>query len=106
LVLKRGEVWWVNFPPPVGRRPAVLVSRDEAYAIRTRVTVVPVTRTARSLPTEVSVGRAEGLPKEGVANADDVTTISQKLLTSHAGALDASKIQALNRALLFALALN
>jgi mRNA-degrading endonuclease toxin of MazEF toxin-antitoxin module len=52
------------------------------------------------------VGRAEGLPKEGVANADDVTTISQTLLTSHAGALDASKIQALNRALLFALALN
>src|SRR3972149_9316457 len=28
--VKRGEVWWVAFPEPLGRRPAVLVSRDEA----------------------------------------------------------------------------
>lgn len=95
----------MNFPPPVGRRPAVLVSRDEAYEIRTRITIVPVTRTRRDLPTEVPVGRAEGLPKEGVANADDVTTVSQKLLAGHAGALDASKVAALNRALSFALGL-
>lgn len=103
--MKRGEVWWVNFPPPAGRRPAVLVSRDEAYEIRAHVTVVPVTRTRRGIPTEVPVGRAEGLPRESVANADDVTTVPRRLLAGHAGALDRSKVDALNRALSFALGL-
>ena len=28
--MKRGEGWWVESPEPLGRRPAVLVSRDEA----------------------------------------------------------------------------
>jgi mRNA interferase MazF len=106
LVLKRGEVWWVNFPPPAGRRPAVLVSRNEVYEVRANVTIVPVTRTRRDIPTEVRVGRAEGLPKDSVANADDVTTIPRRLLTERAGALDESKRKALDRALAFALTLS
>jgi mRNA interferase MazF len=104
--VKRGEVWWVNFPAPTGRRPAVLVSRNEAYEMRTRITVVPITRTRRDIPTEVQVGRAEGLPKDGVANADDVITVPQRLIADYAGALDAAGVAALNRALSFALGLS
>jgi mRNA interferase MazF len=104
--VKRGEVWWVNFPAPVGRRPAVLVSRDEVYEVRTSVAVVPVTRTRRDIPTEVPVGRAEGLAKDSVANADDVTTVSRKIVAEYAGVLDAGKISALNHALSFALGLH
>jgi len=74
--------------------------------VRANVTVVPITRTRRDIPTEVVLGRAEGLPKGSVANADDVTTIPQRLLTRRAGALDESKREALNRALSFALALS
>jgi len=69
------------------------------------VTVVPIARTRRDIPTEVPVGRAEGVVKDGVANADDVTTIPRRLLTERAGALDESKLKALDRALVFALAL-
>lgn len=103
--MKRGEVWWVNFPGPAGRRPAVLVSRDEAYALRARVTVVPITRRRRDIPTEVPLGRAEGLPKDGVANADDVTTVSRGRVAGYAGKLAQRKIDALNHALAFALGL-
>ncbi len=46
--MRRGDVHWVKFPQPVGRRPAVLVPREEAYSIRTRVTVVPLTLVAVS----------------------------------------------------------
>ncbi|HEV2282390.1 MAG TPA: type II toxin-antitoxin system PemK/MazF family toxin [bacterium] len=98
-------MWWANFPPPAGRRPAVLVSRDEIYDLRANVTVVPTTRTRRDIPTEVSVGRAEGLAGDTVANADDVTTIPRRLLTERAGVLAESKLKALDRALAFALAL-
>ena len=31
--MKRGEVWWVAFPEPIGRRPAVLVSRDTITSV-------------------------------------------------------------------------
>ncbi len=101
--MKRGEVWWVEFPDPVGRRPAVLVSRNEAYRIRSAVTVVPLTRTIRDIPTEVLLGPAEGVPKQSVANADNVTTVAKARLQQHLAALPAGKLSALDRAIKFAL---
>ena len=73
--MKRGEVWWAELPPPVGRRPVVLLSRDSAYAVRTSITVAPVTRTTRDIPVEVRLGREDGLPARCVVNLDDLTTI-------------------------------
>jgi len=39
--VRRGEIWWADLPPPAGRRPVLLLSRDEAYAIRGLITVAP-----------------------------------------------------------------
>ena len=41
----RGEIWWAKLPPPVGRRPVLLLSRNEAYAVRNAITVAEVTAT-------------------------------------------------------------
>lgn len=101
--MKRGEVWWVGFPKPAGRRPAVLVSRNEAYRVRTAVTVVPLTRTVRDIPTEVPLGPAEGVPKNSVANADNVTTVAKARLLQHVATLSTAKVAALDRAIKFAL---
>lgn len=103
--MKRGEVWWVNFPAPAGRRPAVLVSRNQAYRIRTAVTVVPLTRTVRNIPTEVPLGPADGVPKSSAANADNVTTISKARLQEYLATLSVAKLAALERAIKFALEL-
>jgi len=43
--MRRGEVWWAEQPEPIGRRPVVLLSRDEAYKVRNAVTVAQVTTT-------------------------------------------------------------
>ena len=51
--MRRGDLYWAKFPEPIGRRPVLLVSRDEAYSLRTRVTVIPLTRTIRGMATEV-----------------------------------------------------
>jgi len=104
--VRRGEIYWVRFPAPVGKRPAVLVSRNEAYAIKSRVTVVPLTRTVRGIPTEVRLGPSDGLPKVGVANADEIVTIPLKLVRDRIATLTAAKQQALDDALRFALALS
>jgi mRNA interferase MazF len=103
--VRRGDVYWANLPSPVGRRPVVLVSREEAYAIKTRVTVVVVTRTVRGIPTEVRVGPSQGLPKVGVANADELVTLPLTMLQERISTLPRTKVQELDAALRFSLGL-
>ena len=101
--MRRGEVWWEDFPPPIGRRPAVLVSRNQAYQIRASITVVPVTRKVRGIPVEVGLGPADGIPRKSVANADSIMTIPKDLLVGYLTALSPEKVEAVGRAIKFAL---
>jgi mRNA interferase MazF len=78
--MKRGEVWWAELPAPIGKRPVVLLSRDEAYAVRNAVTVAEVTRTIRGIPVEVLLGIEDGLPKKCAVNLDTIITIRKELL--------------------------
>jgi mRNA interferase MazF len=101
----RGEVWWARLPAPAGRRPVVIVSRESSYAVRASVTVVEVSRRVRGIPTEVPLGKREGLPAKCVANADNLLTIPKVWLDARAGALAPDKRTALDAALRFALGL-
>ena len=101
--MRRGEIWWADLPPPVGRRPVVLVSRDSAYRVRASITVAPITRTTRNIPVEVALDRNDGLPTRCVANADDLTTVDKALLTQRIASLAPPKVQQLDEAIKFAL---
>ena len=100
--MKRGEVWWAHADK---RRPVVLISRDEAYELRSLVLVAPVTTTIRGLAVEVGVGRAEGLPKACVVNCDSLATVPKLDLLERAGTLSGAKLRQLDDALRFALGL-
>jgi mRNA interferase MazF len=103
--MRRGEVWWAQLPAPAGRRPVVLLSRDEAYAVRELVTVAPLTTHMRRIPTEVSLGRSEGLPRRCVASLDTITTVPKRILARRITELPPPKLAAIDRALRFALGL-
>ena len=103
--MRRGEVWWAELPAPAGRRPVVLLSRNEAYEVRELVIVAPVTSRIRHIPTEVALGREDGLPRACVANLDTITTIPKGTLTRRLTALSTERIAAVDRALRFALGL-
>lgn len=103
--MRRGEVWWADLPAPAGRRPVVLLSRNEAYTVRELVTVAPVTTRVRRIPTEVPLGRDDGLPRACVANLDTVTTIPKRTLAARVAALRQAKVAAVDAALRFALGL-
>ncbi|MCD6093408.1 MAG: type II toxin-antitoxin system PemK/MazF family toxin, partial [Candidatus Omnitrophica bacterium] len=79
--MRRGEVWWAEQPKPIGRRPVVLLSRDEAYEVRNAVTVAQVTTTIRNIPVEVFLDKKDGLPQKCVVNLDTITTIRKSILT-------------------------
>ena len=101
--MKRGEVWWAELPRPIGRRPVVLLSRDAAYAVRTSITVAPVTRTIRDIPVEVLLGREDGLPARCVVNLDDLTTIPKSLLRERVSVLSDTRLAEIEDAIRFAL---
>jgi mRNA interferase MazF len=103
--VKRGEIWWARLPQPAGRRPVVLVSRDSAYAVRASITVAEVSTTVRGIPSEVPLGKREGLPRRCVANADSLVTIPKTWLDSRIAPLSTDKALALDAALRFSLAL-
>lgn len=104
--MKRGEIWWANQPKPIGRRPVVLLSRDEAYEVRNAVTVAQVTTVIRGLPVEVYLDEKDGLPRECVVNLDTITTIRKDILTEKISLLSAEKIRQVNEAIRFALGLS
>lgn len=101
--MRRGEVWWAELEPPVGRRPVVLLSRDEAYDIRSLVIVAPVTTRIRRIPSEVLLGAQDGMPQECVANLDTITTIPKDCLQSRLVALNPEKLREIEAAIHFAL---
>ncbi|HMK51883.1 MAG TPA: type II toxin-antitoxin system PemK/MazF family toxin [Thermodesulfobacteriota bacterium] len=101
--MRRGEVWWAQLPLPIGRRPVVLLSRDEAYAVRNAVTVAEVTSTIRGIPVEVELGLEDGLPKKCVVNLDTIVTIRKDLLIERIAILRDEKIEQINTAIKFAL---
>lgn len=104
--MKRGEVWWANLPSPVGGRPVVLLSRDAAYSVRTRATVVLITTRVRGIGTEVRLGSSDGLKRVCVANTDDILTIPLACLERRISLLSPEKVAAIEGAVRFALALD
>ena len=104
-MIRRGEVWWAELDPPAGRRPVVVLSRDEACAVRSHVTVAPLTGKRREIPVEVALRRTDGMPRDCVANLDSVQTIAKARLTNRIAALHPAKVLEVNRALKFALGL-
>ena len=104
--MRRGEVWWTDLGPPAGRRPVLLLSRDEAYAVRSLVIVAPVTTRIRSIRSEVQLGPEEGLPKACVANLDTITTIARSSLTERLAVLKLDKLQSVDAAIRFALGMD
>ena len=82
---RQGEIWWAEIES--ARRPVLVVTRSEAVPVLTGVVVAPVTRTIRSIPTEIRLGADEGLETECVANFDGLQRIHRTSLTTKIGNL-------------------
>lgn len=103
--MRRGEIWWAELAAPAGRRPVLLLSRNEAYAVRELVLVAPLTTRVRGIPSEVPLGPEDGLPRACVINLDTITTIAKASLGERLAVLSAEKLKAVERALHFSLGL-
>ena len=103
--MRRGEVWWADLGPPIGMRPVLLLSRNEAYSVRTAVTVAEITSTIRGIPVEVEIGLKDGMEKKCVVNLDTIITVRKGILKNKITALNSEKMREVKEAVEFALAL-
>jgi mRNA interferase MazF len=103
--MRRGEIWWAELDAPAGKRPVVLLSRDEAYAVRSLVIVAPVTTRIRNIAAEVPLSVEQGMSQDCVVNLDVITTIPKDCLRSRIAVLTPKKLREVEAATRFALGL-
>jgi mRNA interferase MazF len=85
-VVARGEVHWLEVEDDK-RRPVLVLSPDPLVAALRKVLVVPLTTTVRNVPTEVSLGPGDGVPRESAANCNDVRAVPRTLLVERVATL-------------------
>ena len=104
--MRRGEVWWADLPDPWGRRPVVLLARDEAYTLLSWMVVAPLTRRIRRLPTIVVLDPADdGVPELSAVNVDNLQAVERAWLQTYVVRLSSERMREIDRAIHFALGL-
>lgn len=96
--MNRGEVWWVELPE-IGRRPGCILTRTAAIPVLRSVLVAPATRRIRDIPTEVVLGREDGMPQECALSMDNVTVVPKSMLVERITTLAPHRLAEVCRAL-------
>ena len=77
--MAQGDIWWAE--SELGRRPVLVVTRNEAIDVLNKVVVAPITRTVRDIPTEVPLEVDDGLPQRSAASFDNLQVVAKSHLT-------------------------
>lgn len=103
-MIQRGEVWEADLAAVV--RPVVVVTREVAIPVLTRLVCVAITKTGHGHPAEVELSRAHGVDEPSFANCDWVITLEKDRLLRRRGHLDSVALRRVNAALVLALGLD
>ena len=79
------DIWWAE--SELGRRPVLVVSRNEAIPVLNRVVVAPITRTVRMIASEVPLDSDDGLPQACAASFDNLRVVLKSHLTERVGSI-------------------
>jgi mRNA interferase MazF len=101
-VIRRGDIWWANIPPPSGSepgypRPVVIVQTDpfNQSAIGTVIAVAFTSNLQRAAAPGNVLCRTQdtGLSVDSVANASQLTTLDKRWLTRRVSRLPPHLLQ-------------
>lgn len=83
----------------------LLLHRDAAYQLLSNVIVAQITRTTRGLPSRVLLTPHDGMPHRCEVNLDAISLVRRELLVRQITTLRRHKLDAVEAALRFVLAL-
>ena len=109
MKLKKGSLVWANLPKSEGSvqqgaRPCLCLGNEKGLQNSNVVTVIPLTKHKKAMHLPVHVLIPEHpLPKESVAMAEQITTISKDAIVQIVGMLDPVYLQKVEKAILLQL---
>ncbi|MEK7251809.1 MAG: type II toxin-antitoxin system PemK/MazF family toxin [Actinomycetota bacterium] len=89
MIPRQGEVWWAEAADK--QRPVLIVSRSDVVPMLNAIVCAPITKKVRGIPTEIPLGRAEGLKVQCAASFDNLQLIRRSLFGTRIGALTGSR---------------
>ena len=104
--MKRGEVRWYSFAHPDKNRPVLILTRNSVIEYLGEVTVAPLTRTIRDIPSEVRLTADDGLPETCAVNCDHLQTVAKSKLGCRITSLSPNRMAQVQQAIAFALELD
>lgn len=84
--MRQGDIWLLE-QPDTAPRPALILTRDAAIPILRHVTIAPITRTIRNIPSELHLGPSDGIRVTSAATFDNITTTPKAYLTRKLGTI-------------------
>lgn len=99
----RGDIRLYQFAPPDKRGPVVVLTRDNAIAYLSTVTVAPITSTVRGVPSEVVLSQEDGMKLPCAVNLHNAVTVSQNRLGRRVAQLSSLRMREICMALRFTL---
>ena len=101
--MNRGEVRWYRFKTPDKKRPVLILTRDSVIKYLGEITVAPIASTIRDIPSEVYLGKEDGMPKNCAINFDHIQTVSKARIGAQITRLSRDKLVEVRNAIRFAL---
>jgi len=102
-VVTQGDVYWYTFREPDKRRPVLILTRNSAIPFLTSITVAPITKTIRAIPTEVLLSQADGLFTDCAVSLDNIQTVQKAKVGVFIAHLSSHRMRAVRKAIQFAL---
>jgi mRNA interferase MazF len=86
--MNRGDIWFIDLGTKIGRRPVLILTRQNVIEYLNKVTVAEITTQGKGYPTEVFIGQKGNLPKTSFIQTDNLHTVSKAKLEKYSGTLD------------------
>jgi mRNA-degrading endonuclease toxin of MazEF toxin-antitoxin module len=103
--MNRGDIWQIDLGGRIGKRPVVVLTRQNVLEYLNKVTVAEVTSRGKGYPTEVFIEQRANLPKPSFVQADNLHTVPKAKLEKHLGTLDPDTMLQVSRKIVLALEL-
>lgn len=105
--MNRGDVWLLDLGGRIGRRPVIIVTRQNVLRYVNKVIVAEITTKGKGYPTEteIDIGQKANLPKHSFIQADNLHTIPKGRFEKYVGTLDHDVMREVSRKIVLALQL-